>query len=266
MVRKKEKAKPSSRPLWSGRISFGLVNVPVKLFTMIREQGFSFRLLHKEDGQPLKYERVCVKEDKVVKWDDIAKGYEIRKGEFVVFEKEELDAMRPESDTRIRLDKFIDFFSVDPVFFEKAYILAPDKSEDAYSLLLAAFRKMGKAGVGRITLRTKEHPALIHEHNGILLLTTLRYSYEVVDPMDMDEFTNLKEPGEGELKMAAKIIEELSGEFKITDYADDFKERVEELIEKKMKGETIRVEEPKKEEVTELMVALKETIKQLEKK
>ena len=126
MDKDQDKAKPSSRPIWSGSITIGLVNVPVKLYTMIRDKSFSFRLLHNEDGQPLRYERVCIKDNKVVDWKDTVKGYEIRKNEFIVFKKEELDAIRPESDQRIRLDKFISLLSIDPVYFEKSYILVPD--------------------------------------------------------------------------------------------------------------------------------------------
>lgn len=266
MAKLKERAKPSKKAMWTGRISVGLVNVPVKLYPMIKDQAFSFRLLHKLDGQPLKYQKVCIKDDKIIDWADTVKGYEVRKDEFVVFDKDELKAVMPESDQRIRIDKFVDYLSMDPIYFERSYILAPDKSEDAYGLLLKALQKMGKAGMGRITLRTKEYPALVHEYKGALVLTTLRYAYEVVDPGDVEELQELKEPSKSELELATKIIKELEGEFDITEHKDSFKERVEELIEKKMKGETVVVERPEKEEVRELMVALRETMRQLKKK
>ncbi|NWG10689.1 Ku protein [Candidatus Bathyarchaeota archaeon] len=256
----------SKRPIWSGRITIGLVNVPVKLFTMIFDKSISFRFLHKQDGQPLKYERVCIKEDKVVPWEDIVKGYEVAKNEFVIFEKEELKAARPESDQRIRIDKFVDFLSVDPIYLDKSYVLTPDKSEDAYSLLLNALYGMGKAGVGRITLRTKEYPVLVHVYRGALLMTTLRYAYEVADPNKLEELKELKEPDKEQLTMAKKIISDLSGDFNIKEYEDTFKEKVEELIDTKLKGETIVVKKPVKEEAKELMVALQETLKQLKKK
>lgn len=252
--------------IWSGTVTIGLVNVPVKLYTMIFDKGISFHFLHKQDGQPLKYQRVCVRDDKVIPWEDTVKGYEVRKGEFIIVEKEELKAARPESDQRIRIDKFVDYFSVDPIYFETSYILAPDKSNDAYSLLLTALEKMGKAGTGKITLRTKEYPVLVHPYRGSLVLTTLHYSYEVADPKNLDELKELKEPKKEELDMAKKIIADLSGEFHITEYKDAYRQRVEELIMKKMKGQTITVEKPVKEEAKELMVALQETLKQLKKK
>jgi DNA end-binding protein Ku len=266
MIKNLEKASPPSRPMWKGRISIGLVNVPVKIYSMIHDQAFSFRLLHREDGHPLKYERVCVKDNKVVDWKDVVKGYEVRKNEFAVFEKEEFEAIKPESDERIRIDKFIDYLTIDPVYFNSSYILAPDKSEDAYGLLLNAFENLGKAGIGKITLRTKEYPSLIHVWKGALVLTTLRYAYEVVDPRDMEELSDIKKPSKEELDMAVKIIQNLSGEFDISEYHDTYREKVEELIEKKMKGETVVAETPKKEEVKELMAALEETVKQLKRK
>jgi DNA end-binding protein Ku len=256
----------SKRPIWSGRITIGLVNVPVKLYAMIFDKSIAFRFLHKQDEQPLKYERVCTREDKVVPWEDTVRGYEVAKNQFVIFEKEELKAARPDSDQRIRVDKFVDFLSVDPIYLDRSYVLAPDKSEDAYSLLLSALHGMGKAGVGRITLRTKEYPVLVHAYKGALVMTTLHYAYEVADPSSIEELKELKEPGKEQLLLAERIISDLSGEFDITEYKDTFKEKVEDLIAKKLKGETIVVQKPEKEEAKELMVALQETLKQLKEK
>lgn len=265
MAKDQDSTKPSHRPIWSGSITIGLVNVPVKLYTMIRDQAFSFRLLHNDDGQPLKYERVCIRDNKVVDWKDTVKGYEIRKNEFIIFKKEELDAIRPESDERIRLDKFVSLLSIDPVYFDKSYILVPDRSEEAYSLLMIVIQQLGKAGMGKVTLRTKEYPVVVYEYKGALILTTLRYANEVVNPGDMEELTKLKKPSQKEMELAEKIIKELSGEFDITEYRDGYREKMEKLIEKKMKGEVIVAEVPRKEEVKGLMVALQETIKQLRK-
>jgi DNA end-binding protein Ku len=265
MATDQDNTKPSHRPIWSGSITIGLVNVPVKLYTMVRDQAFSFRLLHSGDGQPLKYERVCIRDNTVVDWKDTVKGYEIRKNEFIVFKKEELDAIRPESDRRIRLDKFVSLLSIDPVYFEKSYVLVPDRSEEAYGLLMTAIRQMGRAGLGKVTLRTKEYPVVVYEYKGALILTTLRYANEVVIPADMEEIAKIKKPSQKEMELAVKIINELSGEFDITEYRDGYREKIEKLIGKKMRGEVVIAEAPKKEEVKELMVALQETIKQLSK-
>lgn len=262
----KNNAEPPKRSIWTGRISIGLVNVPVKLFTMVRDNSISFRFLHKHDGAPLKYQKICIKDKKIVAWDEIVKGYEVRKNEFVVFSKEELEAIKPESDERIRIDKFVNLFSIDPLYFDKSYILVPDKSKDAYSLMLSAFQKMKMAGVGKFTMKNKEHPVIIHEYNGALILTILRYANEIVRPLDLEQLKKLNRPSKEELALATKIIENLSGEFNISEYRDGFKEKVEQLIKKKMKGETIIPEIPQKEEVKELMVALKETLSKLEQK
>lgn len=260
-----DKAEPPKRPIWRGRISIGLVNVPIKLYTMIRDNSFSFRFLHKQDGSPLKYERVCTLDGEVIDWNDIVRGYEVAKDEFVVFSKDELDAFRPESDERIHIDKFVNLVSIDPLQFDKSYILAPNQSKDAYSLMLSAFQKMGMAGVGRFTLKNKEHSVVIHEYKGALILTTLRYANEIVDPNDLEELKGLKKPTKEELELATKIIENLSGEFDITEYSDGFREKIADLIEKKMKGEKIVIEKPQQEEVKELMLALQETLKKLKK-
>lgn len=260
------KAKPPSRPVWSGRISIGLVNVPVKMLTMIRDESFSFRFVRKTDACPLKYERVCTLDGEMVGWGDVARGYEVRKGEFVVFGKEELDALRPPTDERIRIEKFVPLQFIDRIYFDKSYILVPDKSEDAYGLMRAVLRDMSMAGVGRFTMRTKEYPVLVHEYRGGLLLTTLRYAYEVVDPQDVEALEGVEEPSAEAFELATKIIENLSGDFDITEYRDTFRERVEELVEKKMKGEIMVVEAPKREEVKELMAALHETLQQLQEK
>ena len=254
------------RPIWTGSLTIGLVNVPIKLYPMIYDRGISFRFLHKNDGHPLKYQKVCTKDQRVIPWQEVAKGYEVTKNEYVIFDKEELDAVKPESDQRIRLDKFVEYFSVDPIYFERSYVLMPDKSNEAYSLLLTALKQKGKAGVGRITLRTKEYPALVHAYKGSLVLTTLRYAYDVVDPQGFEELKKLKAPEKAELDIAVKIVTDLSGEFDITEYQDRYKQKVEEFIKKKLKGEPVVVEKPAEEEVKGLMVALRDTLKQLEKK
>ena len=261
-----QKAPVPKRPMWSGSLTIGLINVPIRLYPMIYDRGISFHFLHKTDGQPLKYERVCTKDGKLVPWDEVVKGYEVAKNEYIVFDKKELDAMKPESDRRIRIDKFIDYFSIDPIYFHTSYILMPDKSNDAYSLLLTALQKKGKACAGRITLRTKEYPAIVHAYKDALVLTTLRYGYDVADPQSLGEAKKLKEPEKSELELAVKIIADLSGEFDITEYKDQYREKVEGLIQKKLKGEKIVVEKPEKEEAKGLMTALRETLKQLEKK
>jgi len=255
-----------SRSIWSGSITIGLVNVPVKLYSMVYDKGVSFHFLHKTDGQPIKYVKMCTKEDKIIPWNEVVRGYEIAKNEYIIFEKQELDVVRPESDKRIRISKFVDYFSVDPIYFDRTYALLPDKSKDAYSLLLNALQRTNKAGAGRITLRTKEYPALLHTYKGALVLTTLRYVYDVVDPQDFEALHKLVAPQKAELDLAVKIVSDLSGDFDITEFQDTYKQHIQELVNKKIKGEKITVEKPLEAEAKGLMVALRETLKQLEQK
>jgi DNA end-binding protein Ku len=263
---KEEKKRSPRRPFWSGSITIGLVNVPVKLYTMIFDKGFSFRFLHKDDGQPLKYEKVCTKDNKVIPWESVARGYEVSKNRFVMLQEDELKAARPESSRTIRLQKFVDYLTIDPIYLDRPYLLTPDKSEDAYNLLFTTLKKMAKAGVGTIAIREKEYPVLVHPYKNALVLTTLRYAEEIADPGDLEELHELKEPTKEELDLAKRIVADLSGKFDITEYRDSYGEKMKALIEKKMKGETIAVEQPAKEEAKELMVALQETLKQLKKK
>ena len=263
---KKVSAETPRRAFWSGSITIGLVNVPVKLYSMVYDKTVEFHFLHKVDGQPLKYVKMCTKDDKIVPWNEVIRGYEVSKNEYITLDKKELDAAKPESDNRIRISKFVDYFSVDPIYFDKTYALMPDKSKDAYNLLLTALEKKNKAGAGRITLRTKEYPALLHAYKGALVLTTMRYAYDVVDPQDFEEIHKLKEPEKAELDMAIKIVTDLSGEFDISEFQDTYMKKVEEIIAKKVKGEKIQVEKSPEIEAKSLMVALRETLKQLEQK
>ena len=261
-----DEVSPPGRSFWSGTVSIGLVNVPVKLYTMIRDQSYSFHFLRKRDGCPLRYQRVCTFDKEVVEWGDVARGYEVQKGEFITLSKEELDAIRPESDRRIKIDKFVHYLGVDPLYFQSSYILGPDKSGDAYGLLFATLKKKGMAGVGRYTMRTKEYPVLIHAYRGALILTTLRYPNEVIDPGTIKDIKELKEPSKKELELAEKILDNLTGDFDIRDYKDTYRENVEKLIKLKLKGETIKVERPETEEVKELMIALEQTLQQMKKR
>ena len=223
----------AGRPFWSGSITIGLVNVPVRLHTMVRDRSFSFRLLHRDDGQPLRYDRVCTKDGRVVPWAETVKGYEVEKGRYVVFEPDELKAVMPESDRKIRIEKFVYYLSLDPTYFETPYILVPDRSEEAYSLLVTALTELGRAAVGTITLRTKEYPVVVHVYQGGLVLTTLRHADEVTSPRTFDQLTSLPVPKDSELTLAKRIINELSGDFSITDYPDRYQKAVMELIKKK---------------------------------
>jgi DNA end-binding protein Ku len=255
--------KVSRRAFWAGAISIGLVNIPVRVAVMVKEHTIPFRLLHKKDGQPVRYERVCTRDNEVVPWEEIVRGFEVREGEYIVIEKGEIEAIRPESDRRIRIDRFINVLSVDPVYFDRTYLLLPDGPADAYALLRDTFRAMGKAGIGRITLRTKEYPVLVREYSDALIITTLHYPDEVIVPDRVAELSGIPVPGKKEILLAEKIVTDLSGEFEIDEYHDTYRERIEALINSKVAGKTYHVEKPKAAEVRDLMAALEETLARL---
>ncbi|MGA9087249.1 MAG: Ku protein [Methanoregula sp.] len=261
-----EHAEKTGRPFWSGSITIGLINVPVRLYTMVRDRAFTFRLLHRADGQPLRYDRVCSRDGIVIPWADTVKGYEVRKGEFLVFEPDELKGAVPESSRKIRIDKFVSYLSLDPVYFENSYLLIPDRSEEAYSLLVAALQELGRAAAGTITLRTKEYPVVVHVYDGALVLTTLRHADEVMQPHSFAILPTLPVPKESELALAKRIIRDLSGDFSINDYPDRYREAILALIDSKLAGEKIVYEESHPGEAKELMQALQETIATLARK
>jgi DNA end-binding protein Ku len=260
-------AKPVlGRAIWSGTLSIGLVNVSVSLHKMTVDHSFSFRLLHRQDHQPVQYERICTRDGAIVPWEETVRGYEVKKGHFVVMEKDELDHAMPESDRKIHIDKFVFYLSLDPMFFSRSYLLGPDRDPEAYHLLCAAFEKQGKAGVGRFTLRTREYPVVVHAYKGGLILTTLRYADEVLVPSAFEEFAMEKSIPKRDLDLATRIIEDLTGDFDIAEYHDRARENIEELIKKKMAGEIFVAARPKEEAPRELRSALEETLAELQHK
>ncbi len=166
----------------------------------------------------------------------------------------------PESDRKIHIDKFVYYLSLDPVYFETTYMLVPDRSEEAYSLLLVSLQELGRAAVGTITFRTKEYPVVVHVYDGALVLTTLRHADEVTPPHAFSILPTLPVPKEAELVLAKRIITDLSGDFFINDYPDRYREAILSLIDKKLAGEKVVYAEPRPGEAKELMQALQETL------
>jgi DNA end-binding protein Ku len=230
---------------------------------MTVDRSFPFHLLHREDHQPIRYERICSRDGTVVPWEETVKGYEFRKGHFVEIERDEIAAAMPESDRKIHIEKFVHYLGLDPMYFSRSYLLAPGRDPEAYRLLTAAFEREGKAGVGRFTLRTREYPVVIHAYHGGLVLTTLRYADEVLLPSSFPEILAGTIPPKRDLDLAARIIADLTGDFAITDFHDRARDNIEQLIRKKMAGETFVVEKPQEAEHRALQEALAETLARL---
>jgi DNA end-binding protein Ku len=232
------------RTTWSGNLRIGLVNIPVKALLMTKDVRISFRMLHRSCKTQISFKRFC-QEGEEVTLADIVYGYPLGKDQYAVLEKKEIEAARPESKNTIALDRFVNFFEIDPHYFEKTYLLLPDKSEEAYSLLRTVMEKTAKAAIGRISLRSRERPVLVHYYRKAVVATTLRYPEEVLDPENYQAIRDLPEPKEKELELALEIIKSLSGELDLSSYRDQYKERIEALVRSKMAG-TVEVPEMKK--------------------
>lgn len=251
------------RALWSGILRIGLVNIPVSAVSITRDTHISLRMLHRSCKTPISFKRFC-QEGEEVPLKDIVYGYPLDKKNYVILEKEEINAAKPESRDTIDLDKFVNFFQIDPHYFDKTYLLMPDRSEEAYALLRATMEKTGKAAIGRITLSSREHIVLVHYYQGSIAATTLRYSDELIDPQTIVQLKNLPRPNEQEMKLAKDIVDGLSGELDISAYKDEYNERIQDLVKSKMSGKVVIIDKKKdKPAAKSLMEALRITAESL---
>ncbi len=259
------------RSIWKGAISFGLVNIPVELHTAVRsESRISFRQLHKKDNATIKYDRVCSKEEKPVPWDEIVKGYEYAKGKFVVLDEEDFRAAAIESSKTIDIQDFVKESEIDPRFFETPYYIVPQKGgEKAYALLREAIRKTGMVGIGMVTMRTNaQHLVALKVVEDALVMEIMRYADELVDTSSFT-FPAAENVRPAELQMAEQLVGTLADEFQPEKYSDTYRDNLMKIINAKMKGQKIEVEEPAEPEATnvlDLMQRLQESLAQGKKK
>jgi DNA end-binding protein Ku len=253
------------RPIWSGAISFGLVTVPVKLYPAVRQKDVSFHQIDEASGSRIKYKRVSEKTGREVPYERIAKGYEVDDGEYVVIDPKELEKFTPEATKRVDITDFVDLDEIDPIYYQHAYFLAPDKGGDkAYALLLKAMEDSGKVAIGHVVIRTKEYLAAIRPYGGkALALETMLFPDEILDVGEVDGI-----PGRAakvtpqEMKMAKQLIESLSSEFDPDKYEDTYRKQVLDFIKKKAKGKTVEIEHHEEERpaVADLMDALRASV------
>lgn len=248
--------------VWKGAISFGLVHVPVKMFSATEDKDISLRYIHKECGSPLSYVRKCPVCEKEVAWEEIGKGYEYEKGKFVLFDKEELDQLTEESSKSITILDFVDLTEIDPIYFQKTYYLSPDQAgANAYHLLMEAMRQTGKIGIAKISIRSKSSLAAIRVLADCLAIETIYYPDEV---RPVSQVPGLPEPGivnDKELDMAKLLISQLSTPFEPAKYTDDYRQRMLDLITHKIAGEEFHIAPARQENnVIDLMAALQASI------
>jgi len=251
--------------MWSGAISFGLVNVPVKLYSAVSRKTVRFNQLNADTGNRIQQKRVDPETGDEVGYDQIVKGYELTKDRYVVITPEELDALDPEKTRTVDIEDFVDLDEIDPVYYDHPYYLVPDKgAAKAYGLLLGAMKQANKVAIARVVLRSKEQLVAIRPAGDVLMMETMLFHDEVVPSDDIEDLPDGKElkATDRELKMAQQLIDSLSSEFDPTSYHDEYREKVLELIEKKASGEEIAVqpEAPEPAKVPDLMAALEASL------
>jgi DNA end-binding protein Ku len=256
-----------ARPIWRGSLSFGLVAIPVQLHTAVRENRPRFRLLHAKDKSPIKYERVCQRDGTPVAWEDLVKGFEYQKGRYVVLTKEDFKAAAVEKDRRVQVSDFVPAEAIDDRYFDQPYYLLPDKGgEHAYAVFHQALKETGRVGIGKVVLRERQHLVAIESIEERLVLTMLRFANEVVEAPEIAGVDRVKIAPK-ELKLAANLIEALAGDWKPEQYKDDYQENLQEVINSKLKGETIELagdERPMRAEVIDLAERLRASLKAAE--
>jgi DNA end-binding protein Ku len=254
-----------ARSIWSGSISFGLVNVPVKLYTAVARKTVHFHQLHDADGSRIQQKRFCAADGEEVPYENIVKGYEVSPGRYVVVDPAELESLDPKKSRLIEIEQFVDAAQIDPILYDQPYYLAPAAgAAKAYALMLAAMRDAGRVAIARVVLRQKEHLVALRATDDVLIMATLVFADEVVSPSTLEELGEAAEVqvADRELKVARQLIEMLSGPFVAADYRDDYREAVLALIERKIAGEQIAVapQTPPPAAAPDLMAALQASV------
>ncbi len=255
-----------ARAIWSGTISFGLLNVPVRLYSAVARRNIALREIRESDSARIKHRRVAEGTDEEVPYENIVRAYELSPGRYVPLSKDEMAALAPEKTRAIDVQDFVDIEEIDPMYFDSPYYLGPaEGAEKAYSLLAAAMESSGKAAISRFVFRNKEHLAAIRASGGVLTLTTMRFHDEVVPASELDDSLPDEAPkvAKREREMAEQLIASLSTEFDPSAYRDEYREQLLALIERKAEGEEIvapEAEEPQATKAPDLMAALEESI------
>jgi DNA end-binding protein Ku len=256
-----------ARPIWRGSLSFGLVAIPVQLHTAVRENRPKFRLLHAKDKSPIKYERVCQRDGTPVAWEDLVKGFEYQRGRYVVLTKDDFKAAAVEKDRRVQVSDFVPADAIDDRYFDQPYYLLPDKSgEHAYAVFQQALEQTGRVGIGKVVMRERQHLVAIESIDSRLVLTMLRFANEVVDAPELAAVDRAKVAPK-EIKLATDLIEALAADWKPEQYQDDYQKNLQDVINSKLKGETIELEDdsrPMRAEVIDLAERLRASLKAAE--
>jgi DNA end-binding protein Ku len=255
------------RAIWSGAISFGLVNIPVKLYSAVSRKTVRFHQLDREDNQRIQQKRVNPRTGEEVPFENLVKGYELAPDRYVVITPEELDGLEPQKTKTIDIEDFVDLSEIDPIYYDHPYYLVPDKgAEKAYKLLLEAMKESGKVAIARVVIRSKENLVAIRPLDGVLTMETMLFADEVVPPDGIEDIPSSDgkaKTSAREVEMAKQLIDSLTAEFDPDKYRDEYRDRVLDMIERKADGQDVVVEAPEEEpqKVPDLMAALEASIK-----
>lgn len=254
------------RSLWTGSISFGLVNIPVKLFTATRDQGIHFHLLHDQDKARLRRKLVSESSGKEVHPEHIVRGFEVAKDHYVIVQKNEIEGCAPEKSKAIEISDFVDLVDIDPLYYESTYYLAPQAAATkSYRLLVEAMKKTKKVALAKFVMHEKEHLCALRPMENAIMLETMRFADEIVPVEDIEGIPEETKVGDRELKAATQLIDSLSTKFDPKKYRDDYRECIMKLVDRKAKGEEIHmphVVEKKPSKATDLMAALEASLQQ----
>ncbi|HET9203639.1 MAG TPA: Ku protein [Acidimicrobiia bacterium] len=265
---KRTQPSTAKRSIWNGAITFGLITIPVGLYTATEDRDVSFHLLSSKDKSRIEYKRVSSKTGRQVDWDDIVKGYEYQKGKYVVFTQEELEQIAPDSARVIDVVQFVAADEVDPIFFEKTYFVAPTEvAVKAYSLFVRALEESGRVAVAKVAIREKERLCILRVRDDMVVLETMKWPDEIRQPA-FDQLDTTPRVSTKELEMARQLIDQLTGEFDPSIFEDSYRHRVEGAIEAKIEGKEISVAPASapSEKVVDLLEALKASVDQTKAK
>jgi DNA end-binding protein Ku len=258
------------RTIWNGSISFGLVNIPIGLAVATQRSDIAFRTLHRECGTPIKQKRWCPTHERDVEADELVKGWEVAKGEFVFVEESDLEAVALQRSQSIEILRFVKLEDVDPVYFDRTYYLAPsstDAQRRPYVLLLRAMEETGMAAVGKFVLWGKENLCLIRAHDDALMLETLFFAEDVRSREEIEEAVGGTEVKDAELELARQVIGSLEGEFEAEDFENQYRTELRQMLEAKLEGQEITRPEPQPEApVVDLMDALKRSVAEVQER
>ncbi|MFP4698047.1 MAG: Ku protein [Eubacteriales bacterium] len=253
--------------MWKGSISFGLVNIPIKMYTATENKDIKFRYLHKKCNTPVKYNKICPNCNEELKEDDIVKGYEYEPGHFVILNEEDFKAVETEVEKAIDILDFVNLSEIDPIYFDKSYYLSPQETGGkAYNLLREVMNRTNKIAIAKITIRSKQSLAALRVYKNVLILETIFYPDEVRELTTVPGIPQNKNLDQKEMNIATQLVENLTSEFQPEKYKDDYRIALRNIIEQKVQGKDIHVTKGEEHKnVIDLMEALQKSLKETKK-